>query len=181
MAYIFQMRRGERKVDAKGETLKNEDGTPVRDDWGTYSKKSVEEGYIRPQAGELLVEFEATPAGKKIPRLKIGDGIHDFPELDYIGLESFIFAPAYESVTLAANAWINNAGDSESYYQQIRLDKVTANSKVDIQLSPSDLVTLKEKQITFTTVNDGGTVSVHAIGQKPEQDYTIYATITEVS
>ena len=36
------------------------------------------------------------------------------------------------------------------------------------------------KDLTFVTENEDGVVTVYAIGQKPTNDYTIQATITEV-
>lgn len=189
MAYIFQMRRGVRHVDADGETLMKEDNTPVRDDWGAYTLK---EGYIRPLEGELVIEFEVNPTtGKKLPRLKIGDGIHDFADLDYIGLDSFIIpatAPTYTSVTLQASQWLNATDEDNKviehrYYQILNLEgiTVTAKSKIDIQLSLDDINSFAEKDITFTTGNRDGQVKIYAIGQKPELAHTFYITITEVS
>ena len=43
-----------------------------------------------------------------------------------------------------------------------------------------DKAVFYEKDITFVTENDGGVVTVYAIGQKPQNDYTIQVTITEV-
>lgn len=57
---------------------------------------------------------------------------------------------------------------------------VTPNSKVDIQPSPSDLIIFHEKDIAFTTINAGGHVRMCVIGQKPTNQYTFNATVTEV-
>ena len=37
-----------------------------------------------------------------------------------------------------------------------------------------------DKSLALVAENEGGVVTVYAIGQKPENDYTIQATITEV-
>ena len=37
-----------------------------------------------------------------------------------------------------------------------------------------------DKDLAFSTENDGGVVTVFAIGDKPSNDYTIQATIMEV-
>jgi hypothetical protein len=185
MAYIFQMRRGVRHVNANGETLKNADGAPIRDDWGAWADKKG----LPPQEGEIVVEFEYNPeTNKTLPRLKIGDGHSAFADLEYIGLESFIIptgAPVHNTVTLKPKDWAADTDDSgnviaDRYYQKLDLE-VTANSKVDIQLSPEELSMFKEKKVTFTTVNRGGNVKIYAIGQQPEQEHTIHVTITEVS
>ena len=44
-----------------------------------------------------------------------------------------------------------------------------------------ELAIFHEKDLTFVTENDGGTVKVYAIGQKPEHDYVVQASVTEVN
>ena len=77
---------------------------------------------------------------------------------------------------LAAN-WI---GDSSPYSQVVEIDGVTENSQVDLTPSIEQLVVFYEKDLGFVTENEDGVVTVYAIGQKPENDYTIQVTITEV-
>ncbi len=81
-------------------------------------------------------------------------------------------------VALLASAW---EGDNSLYSQIVSIKDVTENSQVDITPSVEQLVVFYEKDLTFVTENDGGVVTVYAIGQKPENDYTIQVTITEVS
>lgn len=57
---------------------------------------------------------------------------------------------------------------------------VTPSSKVDIQISPSDLVIFGEKDATFTAINAGGCVRICVVGQKPANSYTFNVTVTEV-
>lgn len=57
---------------------------------------------------------------------------------------------------------------------------VTPNSKIDIQPSPSDLTVFREKDLTFTAINAGGHVRICVVGQKPANQYTFSATVTEV-
>lgn len=175
--YIFQLRRGTRYVDDTGVTLLNEDGTPVRDDWTTYTAK---ENHLDPLDGEMVVEFEYNPkTGKKIPRLKIGDGVSVFADLEYISVDSFIL-PKPISVTLYANKW-TKAMDNR-YYQVVSVDNatITPNSKVDLQPSSEQLCIFYEKDLAFVTENEDGVVSVYCVGQVPNNDYTIQATVTEV-
>lgn len=187
MAYkhIFKVRRGVRHVNDAGETIYKEDGTPERDDWGTYTAKA---DHIDPLGGELVVEFEYNSrTGTSIPRLKIGDGKSTFAKLAYIGIESFLF-PKSASVTLPPAAWQPVLDDDGSeipnrYYQPVTVNgaTITQNSKIDLQPSPADLAIFHEKDITFTAINSGGNVRVCVIGQKPTQEYTIQVTVTEVS
>lgn len=78
---------------------------------------------------------------------------------------------------LLAAKWV---GSNNLYSQIVTIDGVTENSQVDLTPSVAQLVIFYEKDLTFVTENDGGVVTVYAIGQKPENDYTIQVTITEV-
>ena len=59
---------------------------------------------------------------------------------------------------------------------------VTPNSKIDLQPTPEQLYSFQTKDVTFTTVNEGGNVRVCAIGTRPANTYeNIQITITEVA
>lgn len=77
---------------------------------------------------------------------------------------------------LSAN-WV---GDASPYAQTVEIDGVTEYSQVDLTPSIEQLVIFYEKDLGFVTENEDGVVTVYAIGQKPENDYTIQVTITEV-
>lgn len=81
-------------------------------------------------------------------------------------------------VTLLAAKW---AGSGSLYSQVVTIDGVTEHSQVDLTPDVAQLVVFYEKDLTFVTENEGGIVTVYAIGQKPTNDYTIQVTITEVS
>ena len=72
-------------------------------------------------------------------------------------------------------------GGENLYHQVVTIEGVTENSQVDITPNVEQLVIFYEKDLTFVTENDGGIVTVYAIGQKPENDYTLQVTITEVN
>ena len=78
---------------------------------------------------------------------------------------------------LSAN-WV---GDGNPYSQVVNIEGVTPYSQVDLTPSIEQLVIFYEKDLGFVTENEDGIVTVYAIGQKPENDYTIQVTITEVS
>lgn len=80
-------------------------------------------------------------------------------------------------VTLLASGWV---GAASPYSQVVHIEGVTENSQVDLTPSVEQLVVFYEKDITFVTENEGGIVTVYVIGQKPQNDYTIQVTITEV-
>lgn len=176
--YILRLRRGIKYVDKDGATLRYEDGTPVQDDWATYS---AQPNHLNPLDGELVLEYQVYPDGKKIPRLKIGDGEHTFADLEYMSVDSFI-SPTHASVTLLPGEWSKVDGYTDRYYQfvEVKNAAITANSKVDLQPSPEQLTIFHEKDVAFTAINAGGQVRVCAIGQKPTQEYTMQVTVTEV-
>ena len=81
-------------------------------------------------------------------------------------------------VELIAAKW---AGEDNLWYQVVTIEGVTENSQVDLTPSVEQLAVFYEKDLTFVTENDGGIVTVYAIGQKPVNDYTIQVTIMEVN
>ena len=81
------------------------------------------------------------------------------------------------TVTLYASAW---EGTDNLYSQIVNIDGVTENSQVDLTPGIDQLAVFYEKDLSFVTENNGGIVTVYAIGQKPTNDYTIQVTITEV-
>jgi hypothetical protein len=80
-------------------------------------------------------------------------------------------------VKILANRWI---GDASPYAQVVEVAGATENSQVDLTPSVEQLAIFHDKDLAFVTENDGGVITVYAVGQKPENDYTIQVTITEV-
>ena len=91
-------------------------------------------------------------------------------------------APSPASITLYADRWENDA--EESMWRQV-VDvanaTITEYSKIDLQPSPEQLCVFHEKDLAFVTENEDGIVTVFCIGQKPTNDYTIQATVMEVT
>lgn len=87
-------------------------------------------------------------------------------------------AVGISEVTIRAGAWV---GDAAPYSQVVAIDGVTEYSQVDLNPSVEQLAIFYEKDIAFVTENDGGIVTVYAIGDKPKNDYTMQVTITEVN
>lgn len=80
-------------------------------------------------------------------------------------------------VTLIAGAWM---GETSPYSQVVTIPTVTNKTQVDLTPSVEQLSIFYNKDLAFVTENDNGVVTVYAIGQKPENDYIIQATLTEV-
>lgn len=80
-------------------------------------------------------------------------------------------------ISLPAANW---KGGESPYSQVVGVEGVSVNSMVTLQPSVAQLEIFHDKDIAFTTANDGGVVTVYAIGDKPTNDYIIQATIMEV-
>lgn len=164
--YVFRLRRGW-KDDLTG-----------RDDWATYE---TQETHIKPLEGELVLEYD-----NGIPRLKIGNGVDEFSALPYMSVDSFLL-PKPISVTLYADKWeqmLDADGEAvaDTYYQVVTVENatITANSRIDLQPNPDQLLDFYDLGVALTTENDSGTVRVYVVGDKPTKSYQIQATVTEV-
>lgn len=153
--FIVQLRRG------------------TKEEWQAYEQNKPEESM--PQAGELVVEYD-----NGIPRLKIGDGSTPYSQLPYMSVDSFVL-PTPISITIYADKW-EQAADKR-YFQKVTVNNatITPNSKVDLQPSAEQLTIFHEKDLAFVTENEDGVVSVYCVGQTPQNDYTIQATVMEVA
>lgn len=82
------------------------------------------------------------------------------------------------NVTILADKWV---GSSSPYSQVVTVDGATRYSQVDLTPDAEQLAIFHNKDLAFVTENENGVVTVYAIGQKPTNDYTIQATVTEVN
>jgi hypothetical protein len=80
-------------------------------------------------------------------------------------------------IVLPASSW---KGGESPFSQVVNLDSVSIRSMVELQLSVEQIDSVSRDGIAFTATNEDGEVTVYAIGNKPTQDYTIQATVTEV-
>lgn len=93
-------------------------------------------------------------------------------------LEQILSPARIVYINILASAW---TGGNDLYSQVVNVPGVTKNSQVDLTPSIEQLVIFYNKNLTFVTENVNGVVTVYAIGQKPENDYTMQATVTEVN
>lgn len=82
-----------------------------------------------------------------------------------------------DNINVLASAW---KGGESPFSQVVELNSVSIRSKVDLQLSAEQNEITARYGIAFTTENNGGVITVYALGNKPTEDFTIQATITEV-
>lgn len=81
-------------------------------------------------------------------------------------------------VSLPASAW---RGSGNLWSQVVTIPGSTEYSKVDLTPSAEQLTIFHEKDVAFTTENEDGVITVFAIGDKPSNNYTIQAIVTEVT
>lgn len=83
------------------------------------------------------------------------------------------------TISVPASAW---KGGTSPYSQEIRVDGISVNSVVEINLSTDQIEQLRSenKNIAFTTENDGGVVTLIAIGSKPSKDLVFQTKIVDV-
>ena len=87
-------------------------------------------------------------------------------------------APRLTTISLLASTWVTTSPSLHS--QVVTITGITNNSRVDLFPTVAQLAIFHEKDVAFVTENDNGTVTVYAIGDKPLNDYTMQAQITEV-
>lgn len=85
--------------------------------------------------------------------------------------------PKIANISLLASAW---TGNDPVYSQVVTVEGVTANSKLDIQVSPTQINELAVNDTALTVVNSEGVITVYAIGTCPTVDMDIQVEITEV-
>ena len=78
---------------------------------------------------------------------------------------------------MPADGWV---GNNSPFSQVVKIDDVTKDSKVDLQLTTDILSYLSDEEISLTISNNSGVVTVYALNAKPEIDITIQVSITEV-
>lgn len=80
------------------------------------------------------------------------------------------------SITLDGTKWSTSA----PYSQVLNISNITANSKIDLTPTPTQLNIFYTQGYAFIIENKNKTVTAYCIGNKPTESYTITATIMEV-
>lgn len=147
--------------------------------WDSEANAFYDTG-VKAQAGSTVYLGENPPEGADVwvnPK-----GVR----LDYVTREEMLemtnkVAPSPASVTLYKDRWESNA-DGTMWYQEVVVANadITPYSKVDLQLSAEQIAIFYEKDLAFVAENDNKVITVYSIGRKPENDYVIQATVSEV-
>lgn len=80
-------------------------------------------------------------------------------------------------LTLHKDAW---KGAVSPWSQAVEVDGVGQTSKLDLQPEPDQLERMRLRGLALAAVNDNGLVTVFSFGGKPDEDWTLQATVTEV-
>lgn len=140
----------------------------------------AEKNTIIPLEGEIVIEIDEI---NSLHKLKIGDGIHSYAELAYLQAGDEIVTqvlaeakPRIVTIELTTN-WTQVSG--RKYSQEIELENITKNSRLDLQPNSDMLAEFKQLGLAFVTENNGGTITVSSVGNMPLKSYTLQATIVE--
>lgn len=123
-------------------------------------------------------------ANKIMKTLTIGENTYEVvdeqarADIEYLKSNHGSSALRIAEITLLAANW---TGESNLYSQVVNIAGVTEYSQVDLTPSVEQLAIFHDKDLAFVTENEDGVVTVYAIGSKPTNDYTMQATIKEVS
>ena len=90
---------------------------------------------------------------------------------------SSVSMPKLVTVTIPASGW---SGSSSPYSQVIECSNVNANSKLDLQPTPAQLLELQDAEISLMITNNNGVVTVYSFYGKPENDLEMQILITDV-
>lgn len=82
------------------------------------------------------------------------------------------------TISLPSAGW---TGSSNPWSQVANIVGITSLSKVDLQPTVAQVVSLQNEDIALMTENNDGVITVYAIGGKPTVDYTMQAMISEVT
>lgn len=86
--------------------------------------------------------------------------------------------PRVSTITLPKASW---SGSSAPYYQTVSINTVTSATKIELNPTVAQIVSLQNDDIALMAENDAGSVKVYSFGGKPSSDMTMQVTLTEVS
>lgn len=86
--------------------------------------------------------------------------------------------PRVSTITLPKASW---SGGSAPYYQTVSINTVTPATKIELNPTVAQIVSLQNDDIALMAENDAGSVKVYSFGGKPSSDMTMQVTLTEVS
>lgn len=95
-------------------------------------------------------------------------------------IDNALNIPRQIEITLLTTDWTASA-DGSYYTQTITIENSTADTKVDLQPTPEQVISLFLEEVTMFVGNDEGVTTVYAIGSTPSTNMTIKALAQEVT
>lgn len=86
--------------------------------------------------------------------------------------------PRVSTITLPKASW---TGGASPYSQVVSINTVTSATKIELNPTVAQIVSLQNDDIALMAENNSGTVTVYSFGGKPSSDMTMQVTLTEVS
>ena len=86
--------------------------------------------------------------------------------------------PRVTTISLAAASW---GGSSAPYSQVVEINTVTSATKIDLQPTVAQIVSMQNDDIALMAENSDGVVTIYSFGGKPSADMTMQVLLTEVS
>ena len=86
--------------------------------------------------------------------------------------------PRVATITLSASAW---TGSASPYSQVVEINTVTTATKIDLQPTVAQMVSLQNDDIALMAENDNSVVTIYSFGGKPSSDMTMQVQLMEVS
>ena len=118
-----------------------------------------------------------TKIGNKSVAEQISEAIAELVKLNKIQEMIDAVKPKVTTITLKAASWI---GYEAPYYQDVALNFVTENSKIDIQPTGDQLSEWQSEGLAFSTLSQDGYVRVYVTDVKPADDISVQITVQEV-
>lgn len=145
------------------------------------SKEQWDNINIDPMNEELLsatIHYDWVPATEGYVNSKIA-GLST-PVQAYVNILGAAENPSAWKVENVTDASGNVIGVRYGQVVNVNNAEITCNSKVDLQIDSEQMVIFYEKDLAFVAENEDGVVTIYCIGQIPQNDYRIQATVTEV-
>lgn len=86
--------------------------------------------------------------------------------------------PRIATITLTTAGW---TGSASPYSQAVEIATVTSATKIDLQPTVAQVVSLQNDDIALMAENTNGSVTIYSFGGKPSADMTMQVQLMEVS
>lgn len=86
--------------------------------------------------------------------------------------------PRVTTISLPQASWV---GSSSPYSQVVSINTVTSDTKIELNPTVAQIVSLQNDDIALMAENDGGIVTIYSFGGVPSSNMTMQVTLQEVA